>query len=545
MEPMEYDSDGSPGHKWHSSPMQHSGWDEEMHPSSCSQHSGENTLDDNHSQSLSPRSRWMLCRNVISSVTGFGYGLQQTVGSSSSFLKGDVKDSTSCVKECSPRSKWNTSSNIVSAVRAFAGLKSVNQDSARDNVLTSASLFRSDSLGFVPSEPIYPDLSSFMAGGDQDKDVCMEYNAIRSSKSKDVLSTKRRKLEPACSVTDSPIRKLCESSVKKRNKRVKTATSNETKTSASTVSDERKARSYTRVFLLVTVMICVIIIFLNYYTVGVSNCSLSTDINFSDLHSVIRKDLYGQHIASQIISAELEQYFSEYSNSVMATRPLVLSLHGWTGVGKNYVTWLISNSLPATSVTKFLIALHFTHESESDIYSKKVFQWVISNVTQCKVNIFIFDEMDKAPKGVISGLSAAISHLSTTDKKSAPVVIFLLSNSKGTDITKKIFTDEAEKERKSYTAKDFEDIFLQDEYIWYSDMLSNNLIKAVVPFLPLERRHVIKCIKRDILSKGYEINDSLVDEILKEMSFFVVANRKQYSQSGCKRVSEKVDLVYT
>ena len=546
---MEYDSDGSPSNRWHSSPMQHSGWDEEFEDSRIpprSHHSVESIHDGANSTSLSPHSRWMLCRNMISSVTGFSYALQQKTSSSSTPLQKDDGHTTSCNTEFSPLSKWNTSTKIVSAVRAFAGLNSVSKDSICNDVIysdvmSSVDMSRSHSVGFVPSKPLYPDLSSLKANGDQDEEHLIQHLSVPSYQNKDV---KRRKLDPACSVTDSPIRKLNESSIKKNHRQLKTVSDN-CKTLAPVVSDKRKTRSCTRIILLLFIVIGCVVVLLNYNTVFKSDCSLYRDFDFSKLHSVIKTDLYGQHIASQIISVELKKYFSEYFASESATRPLVLSLHGWPGVGKNYVTRLIGKSLPATSVTKFLIALHFVHDTDSKKYSKQVFQWVTSNVTQCKINIFIFDEMDKALEGVISGLNSAITHLSASDEKSAPVIIFLLSNSKGTEITRKVFTEDVIKKRENYMAEDFLDIFLEDKSIWYSDMLSNNLITAVVPFLPLEKAQVTMCIKRDILTKGYEIDDSLVEDVLKEMSFFVVASGKQYSQSGCKRVSEKVDLIYT
>lgn len=83
--------------------------------------------------------------------------------------------------------------------------------------------------------------------------------------------------------------------------------------------------------------------------------------------------------------------------------------------------------------------------------------------------------------------------------------------------------------------------------LWHSNLISSQLITSYIPFLPLEKRHVRKCIKGSLVSMRYffsvdDIKEELVDEIMKELVFFP-EEQQAFSSTGCKRVVEKVHFV--
>ena len=60
-------------------------------------------------------------------------------------------------------------------------------------------------------------------------------------------------------------------------------------------------------------------------------------------------------------------------NNENPKKPLVLSLHGWTGTGKNFVSKLIAENIykegmDSSFVHVFISTLHFPHPSLNDIY---------------------------------------------------------------------------------------------------------------------------------------------------------------------------------
>ena len=59
----------------------------------------------------------------------------------------------------------------------------------------------------------------------------------------------------------------------------------------------------------------------------------------------------------------------------------------------------------------------------------------------------------------------------------------------------------------------------------------------------MERRHIIMCIEDDLRSKNVTIlKRTIVEKIADELRYSP-SDTKLYSNTGCKRVSDKVDLI--
>eukprot|EP00058_Branchiostoma_floridae_P001527 XP_002587015.1 hypothetical protein BRAFLDRAFT_103831 [Branchiostoma floridae] len=80
--------------------------------------------------------------------------------------------------------------------------------------------------------------------------------------------------------------------------------------------------------------------------------------------------------------------------------------------------------------------------------------------------------------------------------------------------------------------------------LWYSRLTEKNLIDAFIPFLPLGKKHVKQCIEDDLRAKGHTVTEDVVTKVADELQYFPDQEQLTlYSKSGCKRVSQKVDLV--
>jgi len=78
--------------------------------------------------------------------------------------------------------------------------------------------------------------------------------------------------------------------------------------------------------------------------------------------------------------------------------------------------------------------------------------------------------------------------------------------------------------------------------LWHSSLIDRNLITAFVPFLPLERKHVKLCIEDDLRHKNYPVTKDVVNKVADILPYFP-PGVNLFAASGCKRVSQKVDLV--
>ena len=273
--------------------------------------------------------------------------------------------------------------------------------------------------------------------------------------------------------------------------------------------------------------------------------------NISGIGLALEAEVYGQHIAQKVVTSALKNHFTKRN----ARKPLVLSFHGWTGVGKNFVTSIITEHLfkhksPSPFVHKFIVPIHFPHDSEIDKYNEQLRSWIQGNISQCsKGGLFIFDEMDKIHLGMMSTIKDIILGYRGKEIRAGyqNMVFIFLSNSGGHAVNRHVLKHALDgKLRQSLMLKELELIFQgmikQTPDAWFADLLKSDIIDHLVPFLPLERTHVKQCIRRDLIMKGFHVREVLVTEIADQMEYFPDGHGF-FSVSGCKKVSSRVDVI--
>lgn len=89
----------------------------------------------------------------------------------------------------------------------------------------------------------------------------------------------------------------------------------------------------------------------------------------SEFEKDLKKSLYGQHIALEAILKAVTWFMRDPD----PPKPLVLSLHGPTGVGKTHVTKIIARNIyemgeKSKHVHTFITSYDFPHKTESAMY---------------------------------------------------------------------------------------------------------------------------------------------------------------------------------
>ncbi|XP_039978803.1 torsin-1B-like isoform X2 [Xiphias gladius] len=148
--------------------------------------------------------------------------------------------------------------------------------------------------------------------------------------------------------------------------------------------------------------------------------------NATGLKVDMENKLFGQHIASRIILKAVSGFMSNGNPK----KPLVLSLHGWTGTGKNFVSQLIAENIykegmNSSYVHVFTSTLHFPHPSQNLEYKSQLQQWIKGNVSNCERSMFIFDEMDKMNPGLIDSIKPYLDYYDKLDGVSYRRAIFI------------------------------------------------------------------------------------------------------------------------
>lgn len=285
--------------------------------------------------------------------------------------------------------------------------------------------------------------------------------------------------------------------------------------------------------------------------------------NFTQLEQNLNSSLFGQPMVKNTIVNALRGHFSLDGPK----KALVLSFHGSTGVGKNYVVQFIANTLFARGVRSkffklFIASRDFPHNDKIDEYRETIIKTIESTVSQCHTNLFVFDETDKLPIGLIDTIKAYIDFYQEVDGLMFRRSVFIfLSNSAAKDIAKTTLgLDKQLVNRNDFQVKQFQAEIQNSIYhnkeendkgMWHASIIDSYLIDFYVPFLPLERDHVRNCIKAEFrnynltnvhstlawagVKLNYEITDEELEQIVDE-HVYEPPGYKKYSSSGCKRV---------
>ncbi|XP_029330194.1 torsin-1B isoform X3 [Mus caroli] len=98
-------------------------------------------------------------------------------------------------------------------------------------------------------------------------------------------------------------------------------------------------------------------------------CHEERPLNTSALKLDLEEKLFGQHLATEVILKAL----TGFRNNKNSKKPLTLSLHGWAGTGKNFISQIVAENLypkglKSNFVHLFVSTLHFPHEQKINVY---------------------------------------------------------------------------------------------------------------------------------------------------------------------------------
>ncbi len=180
-----------------------------------------------------------------------------------------------------------------------------------------------------------------------------------------------------------------------------------------------------------------------------------------------------------------------------------------------------------------------------DVDALQLHNWIFRNLSSCAINLVIFDELENASEAVVKGIERVLTDLKELRLNSTRIVVVLISSSGGTHINSLVYdhfrTGISREDIR--TANVLESLKATEAAQWVLNLHSEGLIDEVVPFLPLERKHVAQCIELDVETKRETCaNPHVVAQVLNELEFFP-QDDPLYSVAGCRRVGTKVDLV--
>nr|XP_023484889.1 torsin-1A isoform X2 [Equus caballus] len=188
-------------------------------------------------------------------------------------------------------------------------------------------------------------------------------------------------------------------------------------------------------------------------------CVQKPNLSRKELQKDLNSKLFGQHLAKKVILNAVSGFMS----NAKPKKPLTLSLHGWTGTGKNFASKIIAENiyeggLNSDYVHLFVATLHFPHASNVTLYKDQLQLWIRGNVSACARSIFIFDEMDKMHAGLIDAIKPFLDYYDHVDGVSYQKAIFIFLSNAGAERITDVALDfwRSGKQREEIKLKDME-----------------------------------------------------------------------------------------
>ncbi|XP_023787491.1 torsin-3A [Cyanistes caeruleus] len=271
--------------------------------------------------------------------------------------------------------------------------------------------------------------------------------------------------------------------------------------------------------------------------------------NITGLEADLSGQLHGQHLAKDVVVRAVQGFLQ----SPRPQKALVLSFHGWSGTGKNFVARMMANhlyrdGLKSDCVRVFVSLLHFPHHNYVDSYKVQLQRQIGETVQRCGQALLIFDEAEKLHSSLLDAIKPFMAQHDSQGQADPQRSIFLFLSNLGGNTINEVALDfwRAGRAREEISLELLEQrlrLELQEaaeNSYAHSHLLRENLIDFVVPFLPLEYQHVKLCARDAFLARGLPYTEATLDEVA-QMMVFVPKEEKLFSAQGCKSVPQRIN----
>ncbi|XP_025409420.1 torsin-1A isoform X2 [Sipha flava] len=251
-----------------------------------------------------------------------------------------------------------------------------------------------------------------------------------------------------------------------------------------------------------------------------SKCPKTFDLQ--ELEKDMNNKVFGQHLASKIILSALKGN----SNRIKYNKkPLVMTFHGWTGSGKNFISELIASHMFRDNKVKKL--RYYLINSHSDFplgTETTAFKYI--------------------PIGVLDIIIPILENHDTSIDSRNSIFIFLTNAGADAIVEKTLDHWRKGYARNQLTIQDFDKILQVSAFneiggLKKSHLIDSHIIDHYIPFLPLEKNHVLQCIHAELRQLNQSMDSDNINKIL-QMIPFGPKPETLFSTSGCKRINALV-----
>ncbi|KAI5642443.1 torsin domain-containing protein [Phthorimaea operculella] len=266
--------------------------------------------------------------------------------------------------------------------------------------------------------------------------------------------------------------------------------------------------------------------------------------------------MFGQPLVNELVTI-LEAHKSALNDENKEQRnrkALVVSLHGWTGVGKNYAASMIAEALYKKGMQSNYVKM-FMGKKDFDCTdlerSKKLLLEKVSKIVKdCPRSLFIFDEIHDMCPLVLDAIKPLVDHHHAVDGVDYRDSIFIfISNIGGQEISDNLLDLYSRGvKRNEVEFSDFEALIRRTAYykggFEKADLIARHLIDHYIPFLPLEQQHVERCALAEFRDNGVtHPSDAMMEDALSVITYGPTEDKAIFANNGCRRFIKHIPYV--
>ncbi|XP_070286077.1 LOW QUALITY PROTEIN: torsin-4A [Myotis yumanensis] len=266
------------------------------------------------------------------------------------------------------------------------------------------------------------------------------------------------------------------------------------------------------------------------------------------LEKALQRAVFGQPAAVGRLVALLRDYLSTHVHS----RPLLLALHGPSGVGKSHVGRLLARHFRAVLEDSALVVqYHARHHCPSarapqacrEELARHVADVVARAEAEEKTPLLVLDEVELMPPALLDELHGLLQPQRPHRFHNA--VYVLLSSAGGAEVTRFVLQnasrtpaphpDRAHRARADEELRaSLKALLVRGHPLWQA--------AAVVPFLLLDKQDVVNCFRDEMAGEGFFPEQARAELLAAQLSYYRVAGR-EFAVTGCKQVVARVNLL--
>ncbi|KAK7172641.1 hypothetical protein R3I93_002678 [Phoxinus phoxinus] len=252
------------------------------------------------------------------------------------------------------------------------------------------------------------------------------------------------------------------------------------------------------------------------------------------LERTLHREVFGQSEALE----ELMDYLNDYLSTYAHQKPLVLSLHGASGVGKSHLGRLLVRHF--RSVVEDKLVVHYLSKHHCPLQeapqhcasamARRITEVVTRAEEEEQIPFFILDEVELMPPLLLDILQTFLQSDQTNEFLN---VVYVFLSSLGQREISAHFLQNAST---AGAHKPLRQALSLVHPLWTEPVVE------LIPLSLLEREHIVQCFLEEMTLEGFYPELSHVDRLADELAYHRAAGR-QYAKTGCKQVVGKVNLL--